>query len=169
MSNDLNVGQDLDVAGNVYGESNWTITLPHASLCAFNESGDAIVMGTQNLFYNFTMDDFDSIGFTRTADGNGLVNVIDGEYNIVYHASGSGDANSVYATRIAVNGVGENCSNAYFRTSNVNDIVTMSGTAQVELDVGDVITMQVADTTGTSTGKRYSSSLTTVRIGHNHL
>jgi len=159
FGSNVTIEQNLDVVGNITGNQ------IYGRMSACNNSGDLVPFAAQNTFYNFTMTKNFSNGF-HFENGNSLVALVNGSYFVSYRASGSGDANSVYKAGVGINGVVKNCSASFFRTSNSNDVVTMAGSMVIgEIYEGDIITLMIEDTTGTGTGKRYSSQLSLIRMG----
>ena len=167
-THELNVVGNTNITGDLIAGGNATINIPHTSFYAYNDSGDNFAFGTQNVFYNFTMDNFEGDGFAASVDGDGAVAQISGGYKVSYSASGSGEANHIYKIGIFVNGVAQENTYTYFRTSNSNDVVAMSDGSLIDLAVGDIVTLQIADTTGTGTGKRYQSTFSLYRLGGIH-
>lgn len=150
---------------NINTIGNATLNIPHGDMCSWNDTGDAMSFTAGDTYYNFTFEDFSTYAMGYSDAGDYLEAQIAGHYFINYHASGSGDANSIYKVGVAVNNEVNNCSVSYFRTSNENDVVNMAGNVELDLSAGDQITLMIKDITGAGDGKRYSSQVLAEYVG----
>ena len=159
-------GYDTDnIVNSPFGyDTEDTLEKYYGEMWYHNHTATPLNFVVSNLFYNLTFSESDVNGFTFNNAGDYLKTLVAGKYLANYMASGSGQNNHVYYTAIFVNGVNQNSSESHKKMTAGGDIVTMTGSGFIDLNVGDRVKLATADIGGTGVGNYYSSNLNLVRI-----
>jgi hypothetical protein len=106
--------------------------------------------------------------FSFSYSTSALTCLIPGTYKVNYSLTmGSSTSNHIYRTRIAINGVEQLSTASHTKPSNSTDERASSGCAIISLNVNDVVTIQMTDTTaGNSTATLFSLNVNLDRIGN---
>ena len=156
----------IRITGNLNVTGNITTNQIYGEMWYYNHTTTELNFAVDGVFYNLTFSESKTNGFLFNDVGDYLEAQIDGRYLVNYMASGDGQNNHVYYTAIFVNGINQNSSESHKKMSAGSDIVTMTGSGFIDLNVGDKIKLATADVGGTGTGNYLSSNLNLVRIGN---
>ena len=164
LLNDWHITENLDVEGNLTGNQ------IHGKMSYHNHTATEINFATQYENYTLWMDDADSLnGFSHLTTSGGSSNLtalVSGKYQANIKGIGDGQNNHIYVMSLYVNDVSIDECDAHKKMSAGGDIVTMIGFCFVDLNVGDIIDVRVADwTIGGGTGNYYGGNLNLVRVG----
>jgi hypothetical protein len=154
--------EKLVVVGNVNITGNFSGNQFYANACYHNDSGTVLTF-SDGIFYNMTFDGFDLNGFSSSSDR--ITTLVAGKYMVNYVSVGSGQNNHVYISQIAVNNVGKDCTHSHKKMASGGDVTPMPGVGIIDLNVGDVVQIQVADSGASGDGIYYGSSMNLIRIG----
>jgi len=156
----MKVGGDLNVTGNITGNQIYGEAWYH------NHTATELNFAVDGLYYNLTFDNSLVNGMNFNDAGDYLEIVIDGVYQINYMASGDGQNNHAYFTSITINGVVQDKCESHKKMTAGGDVVTMTGSCLLSLNIDDQVKLATADIGGTGTGNYYSSNINLVRIGN---
>ena len=148
-------------------EGNFTGNQIYAQVCYHNHTASPLNFVTANKFYNMTFnlnEGYYSNGFTSDGE-HSVTALVSGLYDVDYSATGDGQNNHEYVSKIAVNDKGWNCTAAHKKMAAGGDIVTMTGGGFVEIEAGDEVSLKIADDGGTGLGNYYAMKMNLVRIG----
>jgi hypothetical protein len=116
---------------------------------------------------------FDTASDGQTLNGfsystSALTCLVAGTYKVNYSQTmGSSTSNHIYRTRIAINGVEQLSTASHTKPSNSTDERASSGCGIISLNVNDVVTIQMTDTTaGNSTATLFSLNVNLDRVGN---
>jgi polygalacturonase len=146
-------------------------TIPYGQMWYHNDSAPytiALTTGTPAKIACFdTASDGQNLnGFTYSTSA--LTCLIAGTYKVNYSQTmGSSTSNHIYRTRIAINGVEQLSTASHTKPSNSTDERASSGCGIIALNVNDVVTIQMTDTTaGNSTATLFSLNVNLDRVGN---
>jgi len=152
--------ENIETTGNFSGNQFY------AQVCYHNHTPTEMTFEA-DVYYNITFNTENGYylnGFT--SDGTTtLTTLIPGLYDTSYSVIGDGQNNHIYIARIAVNNIGKSCSEIHRKMAAGGDIITMTGSSLIRLNVDDVITLQIADEGEAGTGNYYGMNLNLIRIG----
>ena len=101
-----------------------------------------------------------------TTDGTTrLTAQVAGLYRVNYMGIGDGQNNHKYVTTVRINNVAQNCTESHKKMTAGGDIVTMTGSGFIQLNVNDNVTLTTYDDGDTGLGTYYGMNLNLVRIG----
>jgi len=156
----------------IYNNLNQTDDGGNASLNNFygemwfhNHTTSVVNFAVEDVFYNMTMANHLMNGFRNETRDTMNVEVA-GLYLVNYYAVGSGQNNHEYVATVGIDGVVQTKTSVHKKMAAGGDYVIMSGTGLLRLEVDDVITLMVADFSGTGTGHYLGSNINLVRIGN---
>lgn len=141
---------------------NGFVNVTYGEMWYHNHSASSVNFATQYKFYNMSMEHHKMNGFYNSS-ANTLNVLFTGEYAVDYHAIGSGQNNHEYVAGVGVNGEILNKTATHKKMAAGGDYVTMSGTGIINLTAGDVVTLMVADFSGTGTGNYLGSNLNLIK------
>ncbi len=160
----LEVDGDINITGNlianqIYGE-----------MWYHNHTGTTINFVVQDTWYLLWFTNASELnGFSYVGEFNSSSNLttqVAGLYLANYIASGNGQNNHIYFTTILINNVDAEQCGGHKKMAAGGDIITMSGTCFINLNIGDTISLATQDFGGTGTGEYFSANLNLVRIGN---
>ena len=158
-----NFAGDADVTGNITGNS------IYGEMNYHNHTATEVNFVSQYANYTLFMTEADSLnGFTFVGGGGESSNLtaqVSGKYDVYAKAIGDGQNNHVYILSVFVNDIAVDNCDAHKKMSAGGDIVTMSTSCFIDLNIGDDINLKISDWTGTGTGNYYGGSLKLVRVG----
>jgi len=162
-SGKVEIPADLNVTGNFTGNQ------IYGEMWYHNHTGTIMNFASSNTWYYLFFTNATSLnGFTYVGGFNASSNLtaqVSGKYQVNYMSSGSGQNNHQYFSTILINGVEQEQCGSHKKMSAGGDIVTMTGSCFIDLNVGDDVSSATMDYTGTGDGEYYSSNLNLVRIG----
>jgi len=148
---------DVDVEGNFTGNQIYAEAWYHNHTATEMTFADGVNYSLY--FNNYTLNGFEQEGIYN------LSTQVAGLYSVNYIASGDGQNNHDYYTSVFVEEDNRINCDSHKKMTAGGDIVTMSGTCFIRLEVDDSVSLRVMDEGGTGTGNYYSSNLNLVRIG----
>jgi len=158
VNENLTVGVDLNVTGNIVGNS-------YCVEAYFHYHTGTTITFVQDVLYNLTFNATSFMnGFTYDGEAN-LTCAMPGRYAVNFHADGSGQNNHVYYLSIGINGFIQHNTAVHKKLNSGGDVIVMAGTGFVNLTNGDVVSLMVRDITGGGAGTYYAANLNLVRIG----
>jgi len=130
----------------------------------FNSSGQEFIFSDANTYYEFSGGD---CGLSNRVVCNNSSFVIqeEGVYRITYGATGVGDNNHLYITAVSINGEIKNNTRDLMETS-AQEMKKMRGDAEFFLREGDVIKMEIQDTSSPSNALVYEFDCNIQRLSY---
>jgi len=153
------------VKGDFNETGNFSGNQIYGEMWYHNHTPTELNFAVDGRFYNLSFSNSSVNGFIFNNSEDCLEALFAGKYSVSYMASGDGQNNHVYYTAVLVNGINQNHTESHKKMSAGSDIVTMTGSGFIDLNIGDEIKLATADVGATGTGNLYSSNLNLFRIG----
>lgn len=130
----------------------------------FNSTGADFNFVQPNTYYEFYGGE---CGLTNKVSCNQTNITIqeEGVYRITYGATGVGDNNHLYITAVSINDVIQNNTRDLMETS-AQEMKKMRGDGEFLLSEGDVVKLEIQDTTSSSSGVVFEFDLNLQRVGY---
>lgn len=161
-----NVTGDWGFFNNLIVDGNLTGSLIYGEAWYHNHTATELNFAVDGLYYNLTFSNSLVNGMTFNDAGDYLEIDIAGVYKVNYIGSGDGQNNHAYFTSVTINGVVQDKCESHKKMSAGADVVTMTGSCLLELNIDDKVRLATADVGATGIGNYYSSELNLVRIGN---
>jgi hypothetical protein len=158
----------LNVVGSINqsGTGNLTGNMIYGGIYLHNDTGVTMTFTLEDTWYNFTADTCGSLnGFICNISDGSLKAQMKGIYKVTYVATGIGGNNHLYHTGIAVNNVVKNNTQSH-TLATASDTTSMAGVGHIIVDVGDIINLQIQDSSGIGSGIVYNWNMVLERIGN---
>jgi hypothetical protein len=177
---------NLFVGGNVnannitnYGETifgnlnqtsgNFTGNNIYGGMSYSNDTATTITFPSSDVYYPLFAIAGLNNGFTFAGGFNKSSNLtaqVKGVYQVIYSASGDGINNHEYHMAVFINTTEQTKCESKKKMSSTGDITPMSGNCMLSLNVGDVVSLRIADKYSTGNGNYFNMNLNLVRIGN---
>jgi len=163
-------GDDTLIKGDLNVTQNITGNQIYGGMHYHNHSGRALSFDIADYNYTLFMEDVDFInGFKANNIGYGLNSSltaqVNGVYQAIYTATGDGENNDVYRTSVFVNEDYIESCDSHKKMASGGDITSMNGNCFLRLEIGNNVSLRVANEGGTGSGTYYGGNLNLVRVG----